>query len=632
MNTMLSQHLWKSTVRSILWKRELGTNIFVGALLALLALNFLSLGIFIDGLLKQLQPGANHVALFNGMLLPYFFLIDLVLRILFQKTPALIIQPYLLLPLTRKQLVRFLLWRSTFSMFNLLPLLVIIPAAFTLIAPRTSFSAAMLWLFSLLCLILSSNFLLFYLEKSLLLQPRRVFVLFLVVIALLMNFVEVFVKLSSVSQQFFQWILDVPYASLLPLAILVLVYTLNIRSLSRALYLDRLMIAPAQSIIGKARLSYLDRFGDVGNYLSLELKLLLRNKRSRSTVYMALAMIPAIILMSGIYVRYLDQYPVPERVPEAINALAVTSSTQRLVTFIVSSSQIPPSAHVYVTGDHQSLGKWNPSFLPLMHQADGSPAGAQSAKAGSWSRSVAFEHGTTIRYIFTLGTWENEIKLPDGKSKDIRSMQVLSDTTIVNLNPRWGDGRIPAMVMIMVVYMGILSTGFLMLVYGQFMFSWESAYFDLLISRPVNFWNYLYAKFLLLQIFGVICLLINGFTAFISWKLLAINATLMLYNAGVNVFALIGWSMLARKRLDLNASIVSTQGKGSSQFLTILPMFILPVVVYLLLNRLGFGEWTLFIFGILGVLGLIFQRALLTVILKYFSKQKYKMAAGFRQM
>ncbi len=68
--------------------------------------------------------------------------------------------------------------------------------------------------------------------------------------------------------------------------------------------------------------------------------------------------------------------------------------------------------------------------------------------------------------------------------------------------------------------MGLLFTGILMLIYGQFIFAWESNYIDLLLSRPMRLRDYLNAKLLLVLASGLVLFLVSLPVAFFSFELL----------------------------------------------------------------------------------------------------------------
>lgn len=619
MRYSLLPHLWKGTVRSLLWYRNLAANIFLGIVLFLLALNLLGIGLFIDRIFKDLFPAADPISVFNSILLYYFFF-DLLLRFFFQKTPGMVVQPYLHLPVARSQIVHFLLIRSTLSVFNSLPLLIFIPFALKIIQPAYSLPAAMIWIVALFSLILSASFFHFYMEKLQFVQPQRVLILLFAGIALMALERLQFFSLSTFSKSILQYLLAHPYAVVLPLLLLAGLYWLNFNSLKKQLYLDCLGAAKIQNRIVLGGLSYLEKFGEIGDFLALEFKLLLRNKRPRSNLTVIIA---TVIIVPLFYYSIADEftvYPQPESAPAAVVAVPASSTHDCLVTFRVIPGTIPPNTHVYLTGNHAHLGNWQPAYLPLMPQPD-----------SSWSRAVAFAKGTQLRYIFTLGSWQNESGKADGKTPDVQTLEVANDTTLIYALPHWKTPRRPIMVDVMIIYMGLLATGFFMLVYGQFIFSWESNYFDWLISRPLNWRQYLDAKFAILLASGVSFYLLNIPLVLLSRDILLLNTALLLYNLGVNTFVLLAWATFARKRMDLSASSISFQGKGGSHFVIILPIMIVPIFVYLPFALTGHPQRGFIFMAILGVAGLILRQRLMAMVLKLFNRQKYKMAMGFRQ-
>ncbi|MCI0515192.1 DUF5687 family protein [candidate division KSB1 bacterium] len=613
------KHVWQGLVRSILWSRHLATNIFLGVLLLLLFINFLSFGLFIDVILKNTFPGQNHVDLINGIL-GYYLLIDFIFRFMLQKIPGLEIQPYLYLPVPRKKLVNSVLVRSFLSLFNIFPLLVLIPIAFKIILPLYALSGAVSWLLAMVSLILSMSLLHFYLAKLQLTRPRVILYLILTVVFLIgLQRFGIF-NLIPISRAMFQCFIAQPATVLIPLGGGVSLYLINFYHLRRHLYLDQLGDHRTRVKVEPGYWGFFTRFGDVGTYLALELKLLLRNKRTRAT-FMMTAFMPLLLLFYISIARELDFYPQPKSSVAALQMSAVPDPAVSRITFQVIPGLIPPKAHVYLTGDHPTLGPWKPGYFALQLQPD-----------STWQGRLDLPPGVQLRYIVTLGSWETEAKLADGKEPDVRTLTVQNDTTVVLAHPRWKSPAPSVMVNIMILYMGLLMTGLLILSYGQFIFSWESRYFDLILSRPVVYRQYLNAKFIILIGCGLILFLLSLPILFFSRKLFYWNSLLFLYNIGVNSYILLFWATFTRKRMDLAASIFSTQGKGGNHFMSILPTFIFPIVLYFLIISLvppALGFWIL---GGLGLAGLILHPVLMNWVLKIFHWQKYKMAMGFRQL
>jgi len=73
------------------------------------------------------------------------------------------------------------------------------------------------------------------------------------------------------------------------------------------------------------------------------------------------------------------------------------------------------------------------------------------------------------------------------------------------------------------------------------------------------------------------------------------------------------------------------QGLGASHWLSMLPAFLLPVIIYLPFSWAGVPKAGLLFIGALGVAGLLFHKTMLNIILKQFLKRKYIMAEGFRE-
>lgn len=73
------------------------------------------------------------------------------------------------------------------------------------------------------------------------------------------------------------------------------------------------------------------------------------------------------------------------------------------------------------------------------------------------------------------------------------------------------------------------------------------------------------------------------------------------------------------------------QGLGASHWLSMLPAFLLPVFIYLPFEWMGYPTAGLLFIGALGVIGLMFHKTLLGIVLKQFLKRKHIMAAGFRE-
>ena len=618
----LFAHSWKSSVRSILWGRELASNIFLGAILALLALNLLGLGLFIRPLLQELYPGEDPVALVNGVLLTWLAL-DLILRIFLQKIPSLEVLPYLLLPFPRRRIIRFMLVRMLLSGFNFVPLFAIIPVLFTLYIPERGTIPSFAWLFGVAACMLATNVIVFIIDKA---QARRIRTIPLVGISLGTLLVLTWfgtIDIISMSTDSFGSLLEDPWTIMLWCAAGFVLFEGTVTLLSGWLNLESL---GSSRRIGEGRsggwlLTILTGKGPAATYRNLELKLLLRNTRTRAS----LGMIGFVLILVPLYFafmapKFLEYYPLPDQQPASERLAQPSLPEERMITFVVVSNEVPRDAWVYVTGNHTLLGPWRPDRVPMLRIND-----------STWSRSIPLVQGIPLRFIFTLGTWKTEAFIGAEQEPDVREMTVTGDTTYVQTAPAWKVPSLDGFETFMLLYMAFLLVSMPMLAYGQFLFVWESNYFDLLLSTPIGVPAYLRAKFFLLLGLGMLGLFAGLSTYVIAEELLPIHLAAGLYNLGVNSFLMIFWSTLSKKRMDLSASILSTQGKGGTNFMTILPTMIGPILLFVLANIIFGPEAGLYLLAGLGICGLLATAPLLRLAERVFHTKKYRMRAGFRE-
>tara|TARA_R110001583_G_scaffold22614_2_gene84670 strand:- start:85 stop:1563 length:1479 start_codon:yes stop_codon:yes gene_type:complete len=274
---------WKQFFRSSYWQKSIALNILLGFLALYFMLTFLALGISIYPILKKQFPDSDPLIIVNGFLF-YWLLGDLVFRFFMQKLPVLNIKPLLILPLKRSQILNYVLGKSALSFFNFLPLFAIIPFGVILIFEDYSNSTALTWMVLMYVCALIINFLNFIIEaKS---AETELSFLPIIVIALglfSLNYFNI-VSLSSLLANAVNSITTSPILILIPLAILVALYYVNYMGLKQKLYVDGSVKAKTETAT-TTDLAWTRKFGDIAPFLQLDLKLLWRNKRPRSTIF-----------------------------------------------------------------------------------------------------------------------------------------------------------------------------------------------------------------------------------------------------------------------------------------------------------------------------------------------------------
>ena len=144
MNTNLFSLAWRETIRSAYWGKSLATNIGLGFLALYFSLSFLVLGFAIPETLTKEFPDADPVSKFNSILLAYFA-IDLIMGQLMQKLPTVSFKPLLLQNIRRRNIANYLMIRSVFNFFNVLPFFLLLTVTFSLVAETHSASGSVLF-------------------------------------------------------------------------------------------------------------------------------------------------------------------------------------------------------------------------------------------------------------------------------------------------------------------------------------------------------------------------------------------------------------------------------------------------------------------------------------------------------
>jgi hypothetical protein len=280
----LSQQ-WKEYTRSSVFQRNVFANIFIGFFLLLMILNLLVIGIFIDDILRDVFPDDDPVRIFNGALI-YYFGFDLMLRYLMQSLPTFAIESYLHLPVKKKTMVHFVIFKSVFHVFNFLPLLVFVPFALITISKGHSSLATFAWILSVFLLILNNNFLATYFKRQLVSKPliTLIAVLTLILLAVLDHFDVI--KLSVFSTGIFSSVLKNPALTFMPVLLVLSSYSLNFFFLKGKMYPDEIINRKSYEVHDIPRIKYLNSIGLTGDLIMLDIKLWWRHKRTKTLLYM----------------------------------------------------------------------------------------------------------------------------------------------------------------------------------------------------------------------------------------------------------------------------------------------------------------------------------------------------------
>lgn len=275
---------WKQYFRSSYWQKNILLNILLVFLALYFVAMFLLMGVAMYPLLKKFFPEQDPFIVFNGFLF-YWILGDLFVRFFFQKLPVMSVKPLLTLPIKRKTVVNFVLGKSALSFFNFLPLFAIVPFGIMLISEGYETSTILIWMFLIVIITLINNFLNFIIE-SLSSETELSFLPIILLVGGLygLNHFGI-ISFTELVSSAIQGVIANPIMILIPIAILFLFYVYNFKILKEKLFLDSSLKAKTQEA-STTNLEWTKKFGDIAPFMQLDLKLITRNKRAKSSLWM----------------------------------------------------------------------------------------------------------------------------------------------------------------------------------------------------------------------------------------------------------------------------------------------------------------------------------------------------------
>ncbi len=184
----------------------------------------------------------------------------------------------------------------------------------------------------------------------------------------------------------------------------------------------------------------------------------------------------------------------------------------------------------------------------------------------------------------------------------------------------------------MYTFLGTFITGLFMMNYGQLLLSWNSQFFDKIISLKIDIKTYYDSKFWLFFVTSTGAFILSLPYVYFGWKVLIINFAAYLFNVGFNGFVIMYLNMDRAKRITLtSSSVFNYEGITATQFIMMIPVMVIPVLTVVLFSFFNLGYVGVAFLGLLGVVGLIMKPWCLSMLEKRFLKKKYEISAGLRK-
>ncbi len=272
---------WKQFLRSASFGKGMAIKILMFFFALYFLIVFLSLGIGGYFFLKKEYPEQDPFVLVNQFLI-FGLISDLIFRYIMQKIPIMDIKPMLILPVRKNKLVNYVLTKSIFSFFNLGTLMLYIPFAIVLLSEGYNTTGILGWMFFIITTTLSLNFTNFLINKN----KKALFAMVLLLGVLWVSYTYQLFDLTSFFGSLFYKIYEIPALAFLGVLVFGILYYLNFKELSSKLYLDSAIKAKVEEA-KTSNLSFIDRLGSVAPFIKNDIRLIARNKRTKSVFLMS---------------------------------------------------------------------------------------------------------------------------------------------------------------------------------------------------------------------------------------------------------------------------------------------------------------------------------------------------------
>ena len=249
---------------------------------------FLFLGVSLPFMFEGLVPNMEPYHIMNQGIL-YVMAGDFLMRFMAQPSVSQEIKPYLLMPVKRKKLISLLLLKSGLDGYNFIWFFVYVPFAFLTVIRFYGFGGMFLYLIGIWLVFIFNNY--WYLLCKLLLGEKTLWLLLPTAVFGALGATEFLLDGLPISRFTMDlgegFIEGNPLSFLFVLACIGVMFLINLKLQQRMIY-NELSKKEDTKIKRVSEYKFLDKYGEVGEYIRLEIKLIARNKTVKTQFRMGL--------------------------------------------------------------------------------------------------------------------------------------------------------------------------------------------------------------------------------------------------------------------------------------------------------------------------------------------------------
>lgn len=184
------------------------------------------------------------------------------------------------------------------------------------------------------------------------------------------------------------------------------------------------------------------------------------------------------------------------------------------------------------------------------------------------------------------------------------------------------------------IFAAIFVTGGFLLSFGQFVPSWDSSYYPLMMSQNIRYKEYLSSKWWLMVIATLISTVLASGYLYFGWEVYLAIIVGAIYNIGVNSHVVLWAGAYVKTPIDLTSNKKAFGDKQAFNIKTMmlaLPKMVLPMGLYAI-GHYAYSPYAGYaLVTIAGIAGFAFKEAVFNKIEKIYKVEKYKTIWAYKQ-
>ena len=184
------------------------------------------------------------------------------------------------------------------------------------------------------------------------------------------------------------------------------------------------------------------------------------------------------------------------------------------------------------------------------------------------------------------------------------------------------------------IFAGIFVSGGFLFNFGQFVPSWDSSYYPLMMTQNITYKDYLSSKWWLMVIATTISTLLASLYLFFGIETYLAILTGAIFNIGVNSHLVLLGGAYIKTPIDLTSNKNAFGDKKAFNVKTLLislPKLLLPMLVYAIGHYSLGWQFGYLLVALFGVLGFAFKNKVFQIIETIYKKEKYITLEAYKQ-